>query len=114
MGRNKSVRALARQTKWWLGFLDWMGLGNFVGPDEAVAKMGQDKFESKVAQYNQTPQAQQYFKDSFGTEVPQGTQQQTQPSQSTTQSSTSASNPVGDFFSSLFGNQVAKSALVAV
>jgi hypothetical protein len=113
MGRNKSVRALARQTKWWLGFLDWMGLGNFVGPDEAVAKMGQDKFESKVAQYNQTPQAQQYFQDSFGTEVPQGAQQQTQPSQSTTQSS-SASNPVGDFFSSLFGNQVAKSALVAV
>jgi hypothetical protein len=113
MGRNKSVRALVRQTKWWLGFLDWMGLGNFVGPDEAVAKMGQEKFESKVEQYNKTPQAQKYFQDSFGTEVPQETQQQTQPSQSTTQS-TSSSNPVGDFFSSLFGNQVAKSALAAV
>lgn len=115
LGRNKSVRALARQTKWWLGFLDFMGLGNFVGPDEAIAKMGQDKFESKVAQYNQTPQAQQYFQDSFGTEVPQSAQQtQSTTTQSTTPSSSTNSNPIGDFFSSLFGNQVAKSALAAV
>jgi hypothetical protein len=115
IGRNASVRALTRQTKWWLGFLDFLGLGNWVGPDEALAKMGDTQLEQKLTQYQQTPKAQQYFQDSFGTEMPQQTTQQTQPTQSTsTNQSTSTQNPVGDFFSSLFGSQVVKSAIAAV
>ena len=34
MGRNRSVRALMRKTKWYLGLLDFLGIANFVGPDE--------------------------------------------------------------------------------
>ncbi|NBO23174.1 hypothetical protein EBU94_07555, partial [bacterium] len=65
IGRNKSVRALARQTKWWGGFLDWLGLGNYVGPDEVLAQMGQEDLESKVSEYQKTPEAQKYFDESF-------------------------------------------------
>ena len=31
-----------RQTKWWLGFLDWMGVANFIGPDELAAQIGKE------------------------------------------------------------------------
>jgi hypothetical protein len=113
MGRNASVRALARQTKWWAGFLDFMGLGNFVGPDEALAKLGQGQLEAKLGQYNQTPQAQQYFKDSFGNEVPAETIAQGTAATGETIAA-SAANPVGEFFSSLLGGQAAKTALTAL
>lgn len=67
MGRNKSVRALMRQSKWWLGFLDYIGLGNWVGPDELAEKLGgEENMRQKMEQYNQTPQAQQNFQDQFG------------------------------------------------
>jgi hypothetical protein len=114
LGRNASVRALARQTKWWAGFLDWMGLGNFVGPDEALAKLGQDKFLNKLEQYNQTPQAQQYFKDSFGNDIPAQSIAQGEEVAAGEGMVAAAANPVGDFFSSLLGGQAAKTALTAL
>ena len=63
IGRNKSVRALMRKSKWWLGFLDYIGLGNFVGPDELLAKVGQDKMVSKMEDYNKTEDAKKYAAD---------------------------------------------------
>jgi hypothetical protein len=114
IGRNASVRALARQTKWWAGFLDFMGLGNFVGPDEALAKLGKDHLEDKIAQYNQTPQAQQYFKDSFGNEIPVQPMVQAGTLATGETVAASAANPVGDFFTSLLGGQAAKTALTAL
>ena len=110
IGRNKSVRALMRQTKFWAGFLDFLGLGNFVGPDEALEKMGKEELESKLTEYQKTPEAQQYFKDSFGEgEQPQ---QNTPQSQDTPLSSgsTSKKNPIGDLFKNLLGGE----ALTAV
>jgi hypothetical protein len=101
IGRNASVRSLMRQTKLWAGFLDFLGLGNFVGPDESLKQMGQEQLESKFAEYQKTPQAQQYAQETFGdTEIPD-----TQTQQSTTSSSraTNSKNPIGDFFSSIFG-----------
>jgi hypothetical protein len=105
IGRNKSVRALVRQTKFWAGFLDFMGLGNFVGPDESLEKMGEAELESKLTEYQKTPEAEQYFKDSFG----EGEQEQTsEPSQQTPTSTTttSKSNPIGDLFKNLLGGEV--------
>jgi hypothetical protein len=107
IGRNKSVRALMRQTKFWAGFLDFLGVGNFVGPDEVLAKMGQEGLESKMAEYQKTSQGQQYFKESFG-EGQQQTQQQTQQTSSTP---TSTSNPIGDFFKSVFSKEALAAAL---
>jgi hypothetical protein len=107
IGRNKSVRALVRQTKFWAGFLDFLGVGNFVGPDEVLAKMGQEGLESKMAEYQKTSQGQEYFKESFG----QGQQQTQQPTQQTSSTPTSTSNPIGDFFKSVFSKEALAAAL---
>ena len=110
IGRNKSIRALMRQTKFYAGFLDFLGLGNFVGPDELVEKMGQEKVESKMAQYQQTEQGKQYFKDDFGDEdatVSDTEQTSSKPTtQPSAQPSTPQSNPIGDYFKSVLGGQL--------
>jgi len=63
---NREVRALMRKTKFWLGFLDWVGIGNFVGPDEAAAKLGgEEAMQKKIAEYQKTPQAKKYFDEDF-------------------------------------------------
>jgi len=63
---NREVRALMRKTKFWLGFLDWVGIGNFVGPDEAAAKLGgEEEMQKKIAEYQKTPQAKKYFDEDF-------------------------------------------------
>jgi hypothetical protein len=86
MGRNKSVRALMRQSKWWLGFLDYIGLGNWVGPDELAEKLGgEEAMRQKMEEYNQTPDAQQNFEDEYGGE-------ESQPSQSQDTEENSSSN----------------------
>lgn len=67
MGRNKSVRALMRQSKWWLGFLDYIGLGNFVGPEELSKQLGgEEAMKQKMEDYNKTPDAERNFKDEYG------------------------------------------------
>lgn len=71
MGRNASVRALMRQTKWWLGFLDWMGVANFVGPDELASQIGEDEMLKKMNAYNQTPGAEENFQSDFGQAINQ-------------------------------------------
>ena len=63
---NKATRSLMRRTKFWTGFLDYIGLGNFVGPDELQSKLGDAKFEESIAAYNKTPESQQYAKEDFG------------------------------------------------
>jgi hypothetical protein len=63
---NRSVRSLMRRTKWYLGFLDFIGLGNWVGPEELDAKYGQEYVNQKMGEYTQTQQSQQYYNDEFG------------------------------------------------
>jgi hypothetical protein len=113
IGRNKSVRALMRRTKFWAGFLDWLGLGNFVGPDELIKKMGEGEFGRKMAEYQKTPESQQYYKDDFGSEVYQDEVDTASQSQ-TTQTTDSDSSPIKSFISSLFTGQLKNAALAAI
>jgi len=113
IGRNKSVRALMRRTKFWAGFLDWLGLGNFVGPDELIKKMGEGEFSRKMAEYQKTPESQQYYKDDFGSEVYQDeVDPASQPE--TKQTTDSESSPIKSFISSLFTGQLRNAALMAL
>jgi hypothetical protein len=101
IGRNKSVRALMRQTKWWLGFLDYLGLGNWVGPDEVIKQMGETEFNTKLNEYQKTPQAKDYFEEQFGqntSSTSTGPTQQTT-SQNTTQQTNN--NPFADFMKNM-------------
>lgn len=89
IGRNKSVRALMRQSKWWLGFLDYIGLGNWVGPDELAKKLGgEEVMAQKMEEYNKTPQAEQNFQDQFRDE------EQTTQTDQTPQSGSQTNNKV--------------------
>lgn len=65
IGRNKAVRSLVRRTKFWAGFLDWLGIANFVGPDELKAKMGPE-FDKEFDKYSQTEEAQKNWDTEFG------------------------------------------------
>jgi hypothetical protein len=68
--RNPSLRALATKTKTWLGFLDFLGLGNFVGPDELSKTMDENEINQKFQDYLKTPQAQEYVKSDFPDDLP--------------------------------------------
>jgi hypothetical protein len=111
IGRNRSVRTLMRKTKFWAGFLDWMGLGNFVGPDELMSKMGEGNFVKKMEEYQKTSEAEQYYYDDFGNEMPPNNQ--TSSSQSTETQKTDSS-PIQSFVSSLFTGQLKNAALTAL
>jgi len=62
---NKAVRSLMRRTKFWAAFLDWLGVANFVGPDEMINKMGPEQFNEKMNEFSQTETAQQTWQEDF-------------------------------------------------
>ena len=102
---NRSTRALMRRTKWYLGLLDFLGLGNFVGPEELENAI--PNLEQKVADYNQTSEAQKNIEQDFGNDSAQ--QPSPPPISSSTipsSSSKSSSDGLGDFFKSVLGNAV--------
>jgi len=53
---NRGTRGLMRRTKWYLGLLDFLGLGNFVGPEELETQI--EDLDKKVEQYSNTQEAQ--------------------------------------------------------
>lgn len=100
---GRRLKIMMMQTKWWLGFLDYIGLGNWVGVDEAIKQLGGEKeFYDKLNQYQQTPEAKQNFDDSFEGELSQ--QQYTQQTQSS--GSQSSGDPLSNFFRKLFLGQI--------
>lgn len=105
IGQNASVRALARQTKWWAGFLDYIGAANFVGPDEFLTKNGVNETVSKMEEYQNTPEAKQNFTDDFGSEEQQETGgSTTKPSTSTEKAK--SQDPFANFLNNLFFNKI--------
>lgn len=63
---QRSTRSLMRRTKWYLGLLDKMGIGNFVGPEELESKYGKDEIIRQIEEYNKTPEANKYWLEDFG------------------------------------------------
>ena len=62
---NKATRSLMRRTKFWAAFLDYIGVANFVGPDELINKIGEEEFNNQMNSYSQTKEAQQNWQDDF-------------------------------------------------
>jgi hypothetical protein len=88
---NKATRSLMRRTKFWAGFLDWLGVANFVGPEELKAQMGSE-FEKKMGEYSNTSEAEQNWNDEFGDVQNEPEVQQTQDTE--TQSMTSKTQDI--------------------
>ncbi len=73
-GGNPATRSLMRRTKWYLGFLDFLGVANFkTTPDELMAEY--PNIEQQVNKYNQTDMAQQNWSQDFGSGGETQTQQ---------------------------------------
>jgi hypothetical protein len=62
---NKATRSLMRRTKFWAAFLDFIGVANFVGPDELINEMGQEQFDQSMNEFSSTSQAKQAWQDDF-------------------------------------------------
>lgn len=63
---GRRVKIMMQQTKWWLGFLDYIGIGNWVGADEVVKKLGSAaEMETAMEGYQKTPEAKKFFEESF-------------------------------------------------
>jgi hypothetical protein len=75
MGRvwgNRGTRGLMRRTRWYLGLLDYLGIANFVSPDELEKKI--PNIESKIEEYNKTSEAESNIKQDLGSEYTTQTQ----------------------------------------
>jgi hypothetical protein len=63
---NRATRSLMVRTKSYLGFLDYLGIGNFdTDPEELRTKV--PNVEQKLEEYSKTEKAKKYFKEDFGT-----------------------------------------------
>jgi hypothetical protein len=60
------TRILMGQTKFYLGFLDSLGVGNFVGPEELSGMMGEEQMLAAMKQYESTPEGQEALKSELG------------------------------------------------
>jgi hypothetical protein len=106
---NANARALVRKTKFWLGFLDYIGLGNFVGPDEVAAALGgEDAMKKKFDEYLATPEAAKNFQDDFGgVQTPSS-----QSNQQTTTSSDGGRTGAQSMFKGIFGGMLTDALFV--
>jgi hypothetical protein len=74
MGRlwgNRGTRGLMRRTRWYLGLLDFLGVANFVGPDELEKKI--DNLDQKVEDYSKTKQSQKLWNEDMAVAGPETT-----------------------------------------
>lgn len=97
---------LMRKTKFYAGLLDYIGLGNFVGPEELVAQIGEDELNKQFQNYVKTPESQQYYNEDMSS-LPTDQTQTQQTSQPVRQPQARASNPLTDLLTNaLFGKIV--------
>jgi len=100
---GRRLRIMMQSTKWWLGFLDYIGVANFIGPEELLKQMGEEEYYQKLQQYNNSSEGQQNFDESITGEIdpnytPQGTPQKSK--------SVEKTDPFENFFSNLFFNTI--------
>ncbi len=96
---NPATRSLMRRTKWYLGLLDYLGIANFVGPEELQNQV--ENLDQKVNEYSTTTEAQNLFADDVA-EIESGSMSQS-PSFSSEPPPPPSSGPTKDPFESMLG-----------
>ena len=97
-GETRILIGLMRKTKFYAGLLDYIGIGNFVGPEELVNQIGEDELNKQFQNYTKTPEAQQYYNEDMSSLPEDNAQPSSQPQQSQqTTTQTQGSNPLSDF-----------------
>ena len=64
--KNPSLTMLLIKTKFWMKFLDFVGVANFVGPEELSKQMGDEEFQAKLQAYNNSPEGKKYWEEEMG------------------------------------------------
>ena len=63
---GRRLKIMMQQTKWWLGFLDYIGIGNWVGEEEVIKQLGgSEEMRKAMEDYQKTPEAKKFFEESF-------------------------------------------------
>ena len=60
--KNKKLSLLLYKSKFWLGFLDWIGIGNFVGPEEFEKQYGDEYTQQAMDSYMSTEKGNKEYK----------------------------------------------------
>lgn len=85
--RNRELTGLMRKTKFYAGLLDYLGVANFVGPEELSKKMGEENVKQKMVEYSKTTQGQEYWKEDMSGVSQETVTKPTQPQSSPSKSS---------------------------
>ena len=98
---GRGIKILMGKTKFWLGFLDYVGIGNFIGPEELEKKMGgADKMADRMEEYQKTSQAREYYNQDF--KDTESGQQQSQQSANTSSATKSSDDPIQSLLHKMF------------
>jgi hypothetical protein len=101
--RNRNLLSLMRRTKFYAGLLDYIGVANFVGPEELSKQMGEENLRKKITEYSNTEQGKKYWEEdmsSVESEQPQRDAQQQ------TQDKSQTSNISNDPFANMLRNLI--------
>ena len=110
---GRGVKILMGKTKFWLGFLDYLGIGNFIGPEELSKHLGgDDAMASKLEQYQQTPKAKEYYDEDFKNSEGQQQNTQQQNTQQQNGGNSTGVDPLQSLISKLFMGTAEKAAFL--
>jgi len=89
--RNRNLMALMRRTKFYAGLLDYLGVANFVGPEELSQQMGEENLRKKMEEYSQTSEGRENWSEDMS-----GVTQETTTSPVKSSSQSSSNNGIED------------------
>ena len=102
---NRATRSLMGRTKWYLRLLDFLGIANFVGPEELMQKF--TDLEDKVEQFNKTPEGQKAWSDDFGSVLNEPTAPTSpSPAPAAPSSPSMGGDFIGDALKGMFGTAI--------
>lgn len=97
--RGRHIIGMMRRTKFYAGLLDYMGVANFVGPEELVNTQGADNVDAKLKEFANTPLGKEYYAQDLQSVPDQ--QSQTGSDKTTTQTPQVSKDPIDAFFDEL-------------
>ena len=97
--RNRNLMALMRRTKFYAGLLDYVGVANFVGPEELSKQIGEENLQKKITEYSQTPEGQKNWTEDMSSA---NMSQQTPTTQQTNKTTSSDGDINDDPLSKMF------------
>jgi hypothetical protein len=110
---GRGIKILMGKTKFWLGFLDYLGIGNFIGPEELSKHLGGDEaMADKLEQYQHTPKAKEYYDEDFKEAEKEQHQTQQQNTQQQNGENPTGVDPIQGLIRKLFTGTLEKAAFL--